>query len=98
MKTIILPTDFSKNAYNAITYALKLFKDEPCRFYLLNTYTPAIYESEYILHSPGQIGLGDIYQSLSMENLEDLKKKLEGEFKNPKHTFDTHSVFNLLVD
>ncbi len=98
MKTIILPTDFSKNAYNAITYALKLFKDEPCRFYLLNTYTPAIYESEYILHSPGQIGLGDIYQSLSMENLEDLKKKLEGEFKNPKHTFVTHSVFNLLVD
>ncbi|NER09102.1 Nucleotide-binding universal stress protein, UspA family [Muriicola jejuensis] len=98
MKTIILPTDFSKNAYNAITYAMELFKNEPCRFYLLNTYTPAIYESEYILHSPGQIGLGDIYQSLSMENLEDLKKKLEKKFKNPKHTFIVHSVFNLLVD
>ncbi|WP_372973869.1 universal stress protein [Muriicola sp.] len=98
MKTIILPTDFSKNAYNAITYALELFKNEKCRFYLLNTYTPAIYESEYILHSPGQIGLGDIYQSLSMENLEDLKKDLEQKFKNPKHTFIIHSVFNLLVD
>lgn len=98
MKTIILPTDFSKNAYNAVTYALELFKDEKCRFYLVNTYTPAIYESEYILHSPGQIGLGDIYQSRSEENLTDLKKKLERRFKNPKHKFITHSVFNLLVD
>ena len=98
MKTIILPTDFSKNAFNAITYAMELFKNEKCRFYLLNTYTPAIYESEYILHSPGQIGLGDIYQSLSTENLEALKKKLERRFKNPKHTIIIHSVFNLLVD
>jgi nucleotide-binding universal stress UspA family protein len=98
MKTIILPTDFSKNAYNAISYALTLFKDEKCRFYLVNTYTPAIYESEYILHSPGQIGLGDIYQSRSEENLEELKKKLEHKFKNDKHKFITHSVFNLLVD
>jgi nucleotide-binding universal stress UspA family protein len=98
MKTIILPTDFSENAFNAITYAMELFKDEKCRFYLLNTYTPAIYESEYILHSPGQIGLGDVYQSLSMDNLDDLKKKLETRFKNPKHTLITHSVFNLLVD
>ncbi len=98
MKTIILPTDFSKNAYNAITYALELFKNEKCRFYLLNTYTPAIYESEYILHSPGQIGLGDIYQSRSEENLNDLKKKLERNFENSRHEFITHSVFNLLVD
>ena len=98
MKTIILPTDFSKNAYNAISYALELFQNEECRFFLLNTYTPAIYQSEYILHSPGQIGLGDVYQSFSMEHLDELKKKLERRFKNPKHTFITHSVFNLLVD
>ncbi|MEY8019808.1 universal stress protein [Muriicola sp. E247] len=98
MKTIILPTDFSKNAYNAVSYALEFFKKEECRFILLNTYTPAIYQSEYILHSPGQIGLGDVYQSFSMEHLDELKKKLERRFKNPKHSFITHSVFNLLVD
>ncbi|MBT8284379.1 MAG: universal stress protein [Flavobacteriaceae bacterium] len=98
MKTIILPTDFSKNAYNAVSYALEFFKKEECRFILLNTYTPAIYQSEYILHSPGQIGLGDVYQSFSMEHLDELKKKLERRFKNPKHSFVTHSVFNLLVD
>jgi len=98
MKKIILPTDFSENAYNAIKYAIQLFKDEECTFYLVNTYTPAIYESEYILHSPGQIGLGDIYQSVSAENLEALQKQLEKDFGNPKHTFYAHSAFNILVD
>jgi len=98
MKKIILPTDFSDNAYKAICYALELYSTVECTFYLLNTYTPAIYQSEYILHSPGQIGLGDIYQSNSQEQLEDLKKELERKFKNPRHTLITHSVFNLLVD
>ncbi len=98
MKRIILPTDFSENALNAIRYALRLFKDEECTFYLMNTYTPAIYQTEYVLHSPGQIGLGDIYQSESMDQLEELQKVLETEFKNPKHTIMTHSAFNILVD
>ncbi|MGB5171273.1 MAG: universal stress protein, partial [Eudoraea sp.] len=39
MKKIILPTDFSKNAFNAICYAAELFKKEECVFYLVNTYT-----------------------------------------------------------
>jgi len=98
MKKIILPTDFSYNAYNAISYAMNLLKDEEATFYLLNTYTPAIYQTEYLLHSPGQIGLGDIYQSESINQLEELKKQLEKEFKNPKHTIIAHSAFNILVD
>lgn len=98
MKKIILPTDFSYNAYNAISYAMNLLKDEEATFYLMNTYTPAIYQTEYLLHSPGQIGLGDIYQSESINQLEELQKKLQKEFKNPKHTIITHSAFNILVD
>ena len=98
MKRIILPTDFSDNALNAARYALKLFEDHECTFYLINTYTPAIYQAEYVLHSPGQIGLGDIYQSESQEQLEKLQKQLQREFKNPKHTLITHSAFNILVD
>ena len=98
MKKVILPTDFSYNAYNAISYAMNLLKDEEATFYLMNTYTPAIYQTEYLLHSPGQIGLGDIYQSESINKLEELQKQLQKEFKNPKHTIMTHSAFNILVD
>ncbi|WP_273568516.1 universal stress protein [Maribacter halichondriae] len=98
MKRIILPTDFSDNAYNAIRYAVQLFKNQECTFYLLHTYTPAIYQSEYVLHSPGQIGLGDIYHESSMTQLEEVKAKVEQDFNNPKHTFMVHSAFNILVD
>lgn len=98
MKKVILPTDFSYNAYNAISYAMNLLKDEEATFYLMNTYTPAIYQTEYLLHSPGQIGLGDIYQSESINQLEELQKQLQKEFNNPKHTIMTHSAFNILVD
>ena len=36
-RKILLPTDFSDNAWNAAVYALKLFKDEVCTFYFLNS-------------------------------------------------------------
>jgi len=36
MKNILFPTDFSENSWNAIEYALKLFKDTPCNFYVLH--------------------------------------------------------------
>ena len=47
MKKIILPTDFSDNALNAIDYAMQLFKDEVCAFFILNVYAPMIYSYEY---------------------------------------------------
>ncbi len=98
MKRIILPTDFSENAYNAIVYALELYKKETSTFYLLHTFTPAIYKAEYVLHSPGQIGLGDIYREDSLSKLQKLKAKIKKQFKNPKHTFLLHAAFNMLVD
>ncbi|GGK18036.1 hypothetical protein GCM10007962_10270 [Yeosuana aromativorans] len=36
-KRILLPTDFSDNSWSAIVYALKLYKDEACVFYFLNS-------------------------------------------------------------
>ncbi len=37
-RRILCPTDFSNNAQNAIDYAIELFKNETCEFYILNTY------------------------------------------------------------
>ncbi len=98
MKRILLPTDFSGNAYNAARYAVNLFKGQPCTFYLVHTYTPAIYQAEYLLHSPGQLGLGDVYKEHSINQLEAMRAKIESEFGAGPHTFKTHSAFNLLAD
>lgn len=98
MKNILIPTDFSDNAYHAISYALQLLKDEDCKFYLLHTYTPAIYQSEYLLHSPGQLGLGDIYRNESETGLEELISKIHSNYNNPRHQFISHSAFSVLME
>jgi nucleotide-binding universal stress UspA family protein len=35
---ILLPTDLSDNSWNAMVYALHMFKDTPCVFYILHSY------------------------------------------------------------
>lgn len=97
MTRILLPTDFSDNSFEAIQYALSVYKEVKCTFYLLHTYTPAIYQTEYLMGSPGQIGLGDILQESSMTQLEKLKNRLEKLHKNSKHTILVHSAFNTLL-
>lgn len=98
MKHILLPTDFSDNSWNAIVYAIKLFKKETCTFYLLNTYTPIIYNVEYVLGYPAQFGLGDAIRNASQENLKEMVERISETFKdNSKHTFRTLARFNTLV-
>lgn len=35
---ILVPTDFSNNAYNALFHAVELMKNNECTFHLLNIY------------------------------------------------------------
>jgi len=99
MKNILLPTDFSGNAKNAINYALNLYKDESCKFYLLNTYTPIIYNYDYRMSAGGYLGdVVDIIRENSIEKLDEIEKELKEKFKNSKHQFETISSFSLLTD
>lgn len=98
MKKILLPTDFSENAYNAIDYAINLFKNVECTFYLLNTYTPVLYDTEYILYSPSQISLDEIYKINSESGLTKIEKRIRADYNNPKHTIKKIASFNILTD
>jgi nucleotide-binding universal stress UspA family protein len=98
MKRILLPTDFSDNAFEAITYAMLAFKATPCTFYLLHTYAPPIYQTEYLLGSPGLIGLAEVMQNTSQTRIEQLKSLLERQYGNPKHTFLAITAFNTFLN
>ncbi len=98
MKKILLPTDFSANSVNAIQYAVNLFKDKECTFYLLNTYTPVLYDTEYILYSSTQPNLEEIYHKNSLNGLQKVKRRITNKFKNPKHQFELISAFNILIE
>ncbi len=98
MKKILLPTDFSANAQNAICYAIELLSGEECKFFLLNTYTPVLYDNEYLTYSSAQPTLTEIYRNKSLQGLERVKRKILRKFKNEKHEFQLISSFNLLSD
>lgn len=97
MKKILLPTDFSKNSWNAITYAINLFNDETCHFYLLNTYTPIIYQVEYVEVYSGQYGMVEGMEEASNKGLKKMTQRIEKEFNNKKHSFTEVSSFNTLT-
>lgn len=97
MKNILLPTDFSENSWNAIKYALQFFKDEVCNFYLINTYTPIVYQIEYMEVAPAQFGLIDAMKETSQKGLNKIKVKIDQEFKNANHSFTLTPCFNTLT-
>lgn len=87
MKNILVPTDFSENAWNALKYAQQLFKQTKCNFYLLHV-------SDYINY-PIQTASFDSYEELQTEEvtipskkqLNDLLKLVETSFTNKNHRF-----------
>lgn len=98
MKNILLPTDFSDNSWNAIKYAIRLFKNEQCTFHLFNAYTPVIYNVEYVLMAPAQFGLGDAIRDASNSSLSKMLTRISTEFKdNPNHKFESVGRFDTLI-
>lgn len=91
MKNILLPTDFSENSINAIHYALELFEDHKCHFFLLYTQTPATYMSDDLMLA-GKQSLYDTIVRTTKLKLADLLTTLKKEFNNKNFNYD------LLVD
>lgn len=98
-RKILLPTDFSTNATQAINYAMELYKDEPCMFYLLNViYIDARKIDSIINMEPGST----LYETAKANSESGLTKQLNSfafmENGNPKHSFQTISAFNNPLD
>lgn len=82
-KNILLPTDFSDNAWSAAVYALKLYADETCTFYFLHSIVMK-------MSSPASLSnklLGIMKENAMIELLE-LKEMAETSNTNPNHNFE----------
>ena len=98
MKTILIPTDFSANAWNTISFAMQFLKAERCTFYFLHTYTPAFYRMDYVLGGPEFSAIPDKGVDASISGLEKTLEAVKEQFGNPKHIYETVSAFNVLTD
>lgn len=94
-RKIVLPTDFSDNALHAVQFALELYRDQKCLFYLLNAFhvKPKNIES-LIGMEPGNA----LYETTKKNSETELHRLLStvafGEHGNPNHSFQVVSVFN----
>jgi len=94
-RKILLPTDFSANSLKAINYALQLYKDEQCLFFILNAFSEASTVIDSLINmEPGS----ELYETARLNSENGLSKVLNtvafGKNGNPKHSFQTLSVFN----
>src|SRR5690606_33474158 len=94
-RKILLPTDFSANASQAISYALELYKDQECQFYLLNVFS---FDPKNIYSIIDMTSGSELYENEKADSESQLAKLLNiiafKEHGNPMHDFHPISVFN----
>ena len=94
MKNILFPTDFSENSWCAIEYALKLFKDAPCNFYVLHVDAlsrSGVDSNSFVMPSKSiNVALKD--------NLEDTFARIKTITTNKEHNFIALHEYGNLID
>ena len=98
MKSVLLPTDFSENSWNAIEYALEFLKREPCVFYLLHVNTM----SNAILNDPTYISTEDVIEEVYVKpaktKLHRLLKKISKISNRSNHRFYSVVDYGFFID
>lgn len=96
-KHILIPTDFSKNAWNAVSYALKVYSDIPCTLYLLNSFQLYHFTTDSVIEpEPGE----KIYEEakeVSLKGLDELSESIRTKLDNPKMQIETISTYNSVL-
>ncbi|MDX1315879.1 MAG: universal stress protein, partial [Eudoraea sp.] len=98
MKKILILTDFSDPAWNALFTALKLHEGRDCQFYILHTYEPSF---AGVLSNTAKKRVGVLYDSLEAHTDSELDKMedyLELHHHDPRHHFKTLSLAEDLVE
>lgn len=99
MKTILLPTDFSNNALKAAHYAIDLFKNEACKFYIMHALElQASAPSTAVTSKRAYQAIHDSRTKSTHGDLDDVLEKIQAASSNPNHTFETKLVSGSLFD
>lgn len=98
-RKILLPTDFSKNAWYAINYALELYKNDHCDFYILNVFSATSNILDSLMNmEPGS----EMYETTKEKSESGLAEVLDmlalRDKRNPKHHFEAISTFNNVIE
>ncbi len=76
MKHILLPTDFSINSYNAVSYAMQFFKNIECTFYVLNVQKQSEFILDDFMSTPSNMSLHNVIVKDNKKDLKQFIKKI----------------------
>ncbi|MBT8300625.1 MAG: universal stress protein [Maribacter sp.] len=98
MRKILVPTDFSDNAFNALKYACQVFKYEKSEIFIMHAYADEVYQQDKLTRR-SQLDL--VKEKISQSSEIQLKKILEEikhHYPNPQHNYKIVSSFGSLID
>ena len=98
MKKIIIPTDFSETATNAIFYALELLKYDKSEITIVHAYTDEVYENTKAMSRDYFEEYKDIVEVNVNRRLQEVIAEMLKQSPNPRHTYNRISSFGSLVD
>ena len=98
MRKILIPTDFSNNADNAIDYACELFKYEVSEIYLMHAYQDDIYSDKELLTRETLDEVTKIIKQRSLKQLDAILKRVRDAAPNPRHSFKLIAANEQLID
>ncbi|MCK0109426.1 universal stress protein [Flavobacteriaceae bacterium S0825] len=98
MKLILLPTDFSKNSINAINYAVELFKNEACEFYVINIQKASSFVSDDLMTMTSSATVYHTLIDVAKKSIKNVIKDLKETYNNDLHKFYSIVDYDNFVD
>jgi len=95
---ILIPTDFSKNAFNAIQYAMRLFETEKCEFFILHSHYLSGYSKDNLLIPEPSKAARKAEDEKAKVRMDKLKVQMEHYQSNKNHSFKYLSEFGSFYD
>jgi len=97
-KKILLPTDFSNNSWYAIRYAIKLFENQDCDFFVLNTYMADARGVKSNMVLDPDRSFNKMAENRSTSGLGDILNHLSKIEQDPNHRFHVMSRPKVLAN
>jgi nucleotide-binding universal stress UspA family protein len=98
MRRILIPTDFSENARNAINYGLELFKKTKCIFHIIHINPIPPYSGAGSSVRGTSVLLKETVLTESKKDLKKLLKYIEEHHNNALHSFVSIAKYDFFVD
>jgi len=98
LKSILLPTDFSKNSINAIKYAVELFKNEVCEFYVINIQKASSFVSDDLMTMTSSATIYHTLIDIAKKSIKNVINDLKEDYNNDLHEFYSIVDYDNFVD